>query len=65
MRPEVDSPGIVQSEPAQFDANIPIRGSVGSGLLQDGRVRGGDGVDEGELVEAGPVQIEEVLDDPE
>jgi hypothetical protein len=56
---------VVEVEPAEFDAGFSVRGAVGPGVVEDGGVGGGDGVDEGELVVVRCVEVEEVLDDPE
>ena len=62
---ERDLVEVVEVEPAEFYVGTAVCGPVGPGVVEDGGVGGGDGVDEGKLVVVRSVEGEEVLDDPE
>ena len=62
---EVNGFEAVRLEPSEFDTDAPVGGLVGPGVVEYGRVCGGEGVEEGQFTVGRFVEVEEVFDDSE
>ncbi len=54
----------IEVEPSELDACVTVGGSVGPGVVEDGRFDREDGLGEGQLVVVGSVEVEEILGHP-
>ena len=62
---EVDGFEAVRLEPSEVDTDASVGGLVGPGVVEYGRGCGGEGVDEGQFMVGGFVEVDNVFDDPE